>query len=90
VASRAGGGDCGGGIRAIIAYARGSGPEAVLVCVNLDPFSTRDGLAIVPPALELPDAFTVQDLLTDQSFAWGTGRNYVALAPGQAHVLHVR
>jgi hypothetical protein len=35
VASRAGGGDCGGGIRAIIAYARGSGVLAAPGAVAL-------------------------------------------------------
>jgi starch synthase (maltosyl-transferring) len=74
----------------LIAYAKLSDSDTLIVCVNVDPFSSSAGLAIVPPALGLPDAFTVQDLLTDESYAWGTGRNYVLLGPGQAHVMHVR
>jgi starch synthase (maltosyl-transferring) len=74
----------------LIAYAKQSDSDTLIVCVNLDPHEPRDGLAIVPAELGLPPAFTVQDLLTDKSFAWGVGRNYVLLGPGQAHVMHVR
>jgi hypothetical protein len=28
--------------------------------------------------------------LSDQTYAWHSGGNYVHLGPGQAHVLHVR
>jgi hypothetical protein len=58
--------------------------------VNLDPFGMREGLLTVPSTLELPDAFVVQDLLTDETYAWQTGGNYVLLPPGGAHVMHVR
>jgi starch synthase (maltosyl-transferring) len=74
----------------VIAYAKRSDSDTVIVCINLDPFASRDGLATVPPALGLPESFAVQDLLTDDSYAWRTGGNFVRLAPGQAHVLHVR
>ena len=47
------------------------------------------GLA-VPAELGLPASFAVQDLLSDETYAWRTGGNFVRLAPGQAHVLHVR
>ena len=32
----------------------------------------------------------MQDLLTDETYAWQVGGNYVALPPGGAHVMHVR
>jgi hypothetical protein len=31
----------------------------------------------------------VRDLLTDETFVWRAGRNYVALGPGASHVLAV-
>jgi len=74
----------------LIAYAKRSEEDTVIVCVNLDPNGPREGLAIVTPALGLPASFTVQDLLTDESYAWHSGGNYILLGPGQAHVLHVR
>ncbi len=61
----------------------------MLVVVNLDPFSARDGLAILPASLGLPPAVHVRDLLADTSFTWHIGRNYVRLEPGEAHVLRV-
>ena len=74
----------------LIAYVKRSEEDTVIVCVNLDPNGPREGLAIVPPGLGLPPSFTVQDLLTDESYAWHSGGNYILLGPGQAHVLHVR
>jgi hypothetical protein len=32
----------------------------------------------------------VQDLLTDETYAWHVGGNFVRLPPGGAHVMHVR
>jgi starch synthase (maltosyl-transferring) len=74
---------------ALIAYAKRQDDDAVVVVVNLDPFAAREGLAIVPPELGLPAAFPVADQLTGDRYAWRTGRNYVRLAPGAAHVLKV-
>src|SRR5205823_6649430 len=45
----------------LIAYAKIERGNAVLVCVNLDPFGGHDGLAIVPASLGLPPAFGVRD-----------------------------
>jgi starch synthase (maltosyl-transferring) len=75
----------------LIAYAKGNGPGTVLVCVNLDPSAAREGVVVVPADLGLPGSFPVVDLLTDERYSWGTGRNYVRLEPGerQAHVLRV-
>jgi starch synthase (maltosyl-transferring) len=74
----------------LIAYAKKSPSDTLVITVNLDPFGSREGLVTVPPELGLPASFAVQDLLSDDTYAWRTGGNYVRLAPGQAHVLHVR
>jgi len=71
----------------LIAYAKREGDDAVLMVVNLDPFEGRDGLCIVPPELGLPESFLAVDLLSDETFRWRTGRNYVGLRPGGAHVV---
>ena len=75
----------------LIAYAKRDGSNTVLVCVNLDPTIAREGVVVVPADLGLPTSFSVRDVLTDETFRWRTGRNYVKLEPGrrQAHVLRV-
>ncbi len=74
---------------ALIAYAKREGADTVITVVNLDPGRPREGLCIVPSWLALPDTFTAVDLLVDRSHRWRTGRNYVGLAPGGAHVIVV-
>jgi len=56
--------------------------------VSLDTKVAHEGVVVVPPDLGLPASFPVYDLLTDETFTWMTGRNYVKLEPGirQAHV----
>ena len=75
----------------LIAYAKGSGANTVVVCVNLDPKSAQVGLVTIPPSLGLPATFTVTDLVEGGSWTWRTGGNYVRLVPGtqQAHILGV-
>ena len=73
----------------LIAYAKRDGEDVVITVVNLDPTTSHEGLCIVPPELGLPEAFTAVDLLSDSAFSWRTGRNYVRLAPGGAHVVAV-
>ncbi len=75
----------------LFAFAKRHDRNAVLVCVNLDPGQTREGVAVVPAALGLPPTFRVRDLLDDEIYTWHVGRNYVRLEPGkrQAHVLRV-
>src|SRR5262245_21387449 len=73
----------------VIAYTKQSAADTLVVVVNLDPFGPREGLVAVPPELGLPGSFAVQDLLSDDTYAWRTGGNYVRLAPGGAHLLHV-
>jgi starch synthase (maltosyl-transferring) len=74
----------------LIAFAKQSTSDTLIVCVNLDYVASREGLVAVPQELGLPGSFAVQDLLNDETYAWRTGGNYVHLAPGQSHVLHVR
>ena len=73
----------------LIAYAKRDGEDVVITVVNLDPAAPQEGLCILPPELGLPDSFTAVDLLADRSYSWRTGRNYVGLPPGGAHVIVV-
>ncbi|MGD9694094.1 MAG: alpha-1,4-glucan--maltose-1-phosphate maltosyltransferase [Thermoleophilia bacterium] len=75
----------------LIAYAKGRGPGAILVCVNLDPHSAQEGGVEVPGDLDLPAEMTVRDLLSGAVYRWRHGGNYVRLEPGvaQAHILRV-
>jgi starch synthase (maltosyl-transferring) len=74
----------------IIGYVKGRGRDAVIVCVNLDPHDDAEGLAMLPPTLDLPGQFGVVDLLTGDGHQWRVGGNYVRLPPGGAHVLAMR
>jgi starch synthase (maltosyl-transferring) len=73
----------------LIAYARRALGNTLLVCVNLDPKTEREGVVVVPVWLGLPPAYAATELLSGESFHWRIGRNYVRLPPGQAHVLRV-
>ena len=73
----------------LLAYAKREGDDVVITVVNLDPVGEQEGLCIVPPELGLPEAFIAVDLLSDAAFRWRTGRNYVGLPPGGAHVVAV-
>jgi starch synthase (maltosyl-transferring) len=69
----------------LVAYAK----DDVICVVNVDPTTRREGICIVPAGTGLPSVFAVEDVLRDTTFEWQTGRNYVALGPGQSHVLKV-
>jgi starch synthase (maltosyl-transferring) len=71
----------------IIGYVKGRGASAVVICVNLDPYSDAEGLVTIPAELDLPDRFGLVDLLSGDRHEWRTGGNYVRLPPGGAHVL---
>jgi starch synthase (maltosyl-transferring) len=75
----------------LLAYLKADGDDAILVVVNLDPVSAQTGLVSVPADAGLGASFGMTDLLTDETWTWFTGGNYVELAPGkrQAHVLSV-
>ncbi len=68
----------------LLGYAKGND---LFVVVNLDPFSARVGIAVVPAEAGLPPEFGVTDLLSGERYRWRLGRNYVGLPPGGAHVL---
>ncbi|HEY6798570.1 MAG TPA: alpha-1,4-glucan--maltose-1-phosphate maltosyltransferase [Kineosporiaceae bacterium] len=68
--------------------------DIILVVVNLDPHAARESsVHLNMPALGLrwQDNFTVHDLLSGATYAWGE-HNYVRLDPFDqpAHLLHVR
>jgi starch synthase (maltosyl-transferring) len=73
----------------LFAFLKRSDADDVFTVVNLDPLAWHEGIAVVPASLGLPPAFPVRDLLADANYTWHTGRNYVALAPGQAHVMRM-
>jgi starch synthase (maltosyl-transferring) len=74
----------------LIAYSKGSGGGAIITVVNLDPHNAQEGVCTVPWEVPGQGAFTVRDLLTDATFAWQAGRNYVRLEPAlPAHVLRI-
>jgi starch synthase (maltosyl-transferring) len=73
----------------LVGYVKREEAEAIVVVVNVDPHAAREGLAIVPHELGLPETFTAAELLTGERFVWRTGRNYVRLGPGKAHVLRI-
>jgi starch synthase (maltosyl-transferring) len=69
----------------LVAYVK----DDVVCVVNVDAWNEREGLCVIPVALGFPPAFEVRDALRDEVYTWRAGRNYVKLAPGQAHVLKV-
>jgi len=75
---------------ALIAYAKRTGDNIIIVVVTLDPISAQEGVVVVPYGLGLPPVFTVTDLLSGESFDWRMGRNFVRLDPYRvAHLLRV-
>ena len=75
----------------LVAYAKQSQGNTVIVVVSIDPHVAQEGVAVVPANLGLPPSFGAHDLLSDERYQWRIGPNYVRLAPGvrQAHVLRV-
>jgi starch synthase (maltosyl-transferring) len=74
----------------LFAVLKEHGSSRVVIVVNLDPFQVREGLAVLPPALGLPDEFETDELLSGRRFRWRTGRNYVRLDAGQSHIVRLR
>jgi starch synthase (maltosyl-transferring) len=73
----------------LVAYAKRSDGNAVLVCVNLDPVEPHEGVVVVPDQLGLPPSFALRDLLAGAVYRWRIGRNFVRLEPGQSHILRM-
>jgi starch synthase (maltosyl-transferring) len=66
---------------ALLAFAKRWNGETVISIINVDPHHAQEGVTIVPYELGLPPAFTVEDLLSGETFDWRLGRNYVRLDP---------
>jgi starch synthase (maltosyl-transferring) len=73
----------------LLAYVRRGEGNVLIVCVNLDPRSAQEGVAVVPVSLGLPPAFAASELLTGEEFHWRIGRNFLRLEPGGSHILRV-
>jgi starch synthase (maltosyl-transferring) len=73
----------------LFAFLKRRGENSVVTIVNLDPRTAQEGVCVVPVSTGLPPVYRVQDLLTDDTWTWRIGRNYVKLAPGKSHVLRI-
>ncbi|HJQ51672.1 MAG TPA: alpha-1,4-glucan--maltose-1-phosphate maltosyltransferase [Gaiellaceae bacterium] len=73
----------------LFAFLKRRGESSVVTIVNLDPRATQVGVCVVPVSTGLPPAYPVRDLLSDETWTWRIGRNYVKLAPGQSHLLRI-
>jgi starch synthase (maltosyl-transferring) len=76
---------------ALIAYAKRSPGNVLIVVANIDPHHIQAGVAMIPADLGLPPVFAVEDLLTGAHYDWHIGDNFVQLDPhgSQAHVMRV-
>jgi starch synthase (maltosyl-transferring) len=73
----------------LFAFLKRREDNTVVTVVNLDPAATQAGACVLPVSTGLPPAYSVRDLLTDETWTWRIGRNYVKLGPGQSHVLRI-
>jgi starch synthase (maltosyl-transferring) len=73
----------------LFAFLKRRDENTVVTIVNLDPRATQVGVCVVPVSTGLPPAYPVRDLLSDETWTWRIGRNYVKLAPGKSHVLRI-
>jgi starch synthase (maltosyl-transferring) len=73
----------------LFAFLKRRDGNSVVTVVNLDPTATQVGVCVLPVSTGLPPAYPVRDLLSDETWTWRIGRNYVKLGPGQSHVLRI-
>jgi starch synthase (maltosyl-transferring) len=73
----------------LFAFLKRRGENSVVTVVNLDPRATLEGVCVLPVSTGLPPAYPVRDLLSDETWTWRIGRNYVKLGPGKSHVLRI-
>jgi starch synthase (maltosyl-transferring) len=73
----------------LFAFIKQRGDNRVVTVVNLDPRAAQVGVCVLPISTGLPPAYQVRDLLSDATWTWRIGRNYVKLGPGQSHVLRI-
>jgi starch synthase (maltosyl-transferring) len=79
----------------LIAYSKTSGPDGVLVVVDLDPHRRQGGwldLDLHSLGIDHEREYQVHDLLTDSHYLWSGPRQYVELDPHvvPAHVFRIR
>jgi starch synthase (maltosyl-transferring) len=73
----------------LFAFLKRRGENTVVTVVNLDPAATQVGVCVLPVSTGLPPAYPVRDLLSDETWTWRIGRNYVKLGPGRSHLLRI-
>ena len=73
----------------LFAFLKRHGDSSVVTVVNLDPAATQVGVCVLPVSTGLPPAYQVRDLLSDETWTWRIGRNYIRLGPGRSHVLRI-
>jgi starch synthase (maltosyl-transferring) len=73
----------------LFAFLKRRDGNSVVTVVNLDPAATQVGVCVLPVSTGLPPAYPVRDLLSDETWTWRIGRNYVKLGPGQSHLLRI-
>jgi starch synthase (maltosyl-transferring) len=73
----------------LFAFLKQRGVNTVVTVVNLDPAAMQVGVCVVPVSTGLPPAYPVRDLLSEETWTWRIGRNYVKLGPGQSHLLRI-
>ena len=68
--------------------------ETILIVVNLNDKNTQSGWLELPISekIDLPEKYTVQDLLTDNEYPWTGDRNYIELNPYKlpAHIFRFK
>jgi starch synthase (maltosyl-transferring) len=73
----------------LFAFLKRRGENTVVTVVNLDPRTPQEGVCVVPVSTGMPPAYLVRDLVSDETWTWRIGRNYVKLGPGKSHVLRI-
>jgi starch synthase (maltosyl-transferring) len=73
----------------LFAFLKRRGDNAIVTVVNLDPGAAQEGVCVLPVSTGFPPVYSVHDLLTEETYTWRIGRNYVMLAPGQSHILRI-
>ena len=78
----------------ILCYSKFSGPNRILVAINLDPAQEQAGwldLDLKQLAIPHGESFEVEDLLTGTRYQWHDRSNYVALRPDvmPAHIFRL-
>ncbi|MCU1250685.1 MAG: hypothetical protein JWQ49_3714 [Edaphobacter sp.] len=78
----------------IICYSKSSGPNKILVAVNLDPTQEQAGwidLDLKQLAIPHNENFEIEDLLTGAHYTWHDRSNYVSLKPDlmPAHIFRL-